>query len=821
MKYKHILIFLIFLFSISSNAQLDGVKICIDPGHGGHDAANDRRIELPNGLIFWESEGNLMTAYHEKELLESLGASVKMTRTENDDSDDISLSSRVAIANAFGADFFQSNHTNAGTSGVNYSLMLFKGTDNNPLWPDAKEMGAIASPNLQNLLRTTKNYNRGDYSFLGFNLGVLKNTNMPATLSEGSFHDLPLEGLRLKNTAYSQNYAWALTKSFCAYFNVDGFSTGRVGGIVIDRNTDDVINNLTVICNPGNKTYIGDDFYNGFYAIGGLDPGTYTLTFSRSGYFDMTETVTIEANKYIDLDLSLPLNNNGAPYVDFEIDGLPAGVGDELIFDASKCADDGMITKYEWSINDTIDIDTGKIIKHTFDADGDYTIKLTITDDELKTSTLSKTIQIKTTPPDIPVLLSVESFNDYKGATIKWKKSIQTSLKGYRLYYSTDLEKENIYLLADTNQLKPDMVEFTIDSISDSYIYNFWMTAVNIANFESEPSDVYGIMNYPFDENKKVLIVDGFKRRSSYPDPSHDFAASKYLQGLKDALGHVDVTTCLNEPVITGSIKLSDYEIVIWFLGDESTIDETFSSYEQNKVKDYLNAGGKLFVTGSEIGWDLDSKGSSVDKVFYHDYLKSNFISDGATGRAPARGISDSDFEGVTLHYGEVYVEDYPDVIEATGGAFNILNYNEGSISGIAYKGVFGSATTPGALVHVAFPIETVGNKWELKLFFERLLLFFDTTVGLSELSGNNFELNIDVYPTLVNNQIYLKSNLGNHNKFKVEVFDISGNKVKTTQLELMQNEIKNIQLSDLQKGVYILTIANDNGKRNYKFVKQ
>lgn len=821
MNYKYLFSLLILFFSFSINAQLDGIKICIDPGHGGHDPANDRRIELPYGLIFWESEGNLMTAYHEKQLLESLGASVKMTRTENDDSDDISLSSRVAIANAFGADYFHSNHTNAGSSGVNYSLVLFKGTDSNPLWTDAKEMGAITAPNLQNLLRTTRNYNRGDYSFLGFNLGVLKNTNMPATLSEGSFHDLPLEGLRLKNSAYSQNYAWALSKSFCKYFDVDGFTTGRVGGIVKDRNTNDVINNITVTCSPGGQTYIGDDFYNGFYAIGGLDPGTYTLTFSRSGYFDMTETITIEANKYIDVDLSLPLNNNGAPYVDFDIEGLPAGVGDELTFDASKCADDGLITKYEWTINDTISIDTGVIVNHTFDADGDYTIKLVITDDEMKTSTLSKTIQIKTTPPDIPVLLSVESFNDYKGASIKWKKSTKTSLKGYRLYYSTDLEKENIHLLADTNILKPDMVQFNIDSITDSYIYNFWMTAVNIADSESESSDVYGIMNYPFDVNKKLLIVDGFKRRSSYSKPSHDFAASKYLQALKDVNAHVDVTTCFNEPIITGDIKLEDYEIVLWFLGDESTVDETFSSYEQNKVKDFLNAGGKLFVTGSEIGWDIDYKGSSTDKDFYNNYLKARFISDGAIGRSPARGIVDSEFEGVTLHYGEVYVEDYPDVIEATEGAKNILYYNEGSIAGIAYKGNFGSGTETGAVVNIAFPLETVSNKWEIKLFIERLLLYFDTTVGTSEISGYQKDLKIKVYPTMAEDKVFIQSNLDNENEMEVKIFDINGNKIITSSLFIKQNEIMNISTSNLKNGIYIISIRVGDSSRSFKIVKQ
>ncbi|HHH52856.1 MAG TPA: PKD domain-containing protein, partial [Bacteroidetes bacterium] len=524
-----------------------------------------------------------------------------------------------------------------------------------PDWPDAKYMGSIMAPNLQDLLETTKYYNRGDLSFLGFNLGVLRNTNMPATLSEGSFHDVPAEGLRLKNSEYSKNYAWALAKSYCKYFNVDGFSTGRVGGIITDRSTGEVINNIEVTCQPGNKTYVGDEFYNGFYAIGELDPGTYTLTFSRSGYFDVQKTVVIKANKYTDVDVSLPLSNNGAPYVDFDVIGLPAAAHDTLIFDASKSVDDGQIIKYEWVFGDSIYLDTGKIVKFAFNADGEYPVKLTLTDDESNVSSLTKIVTIKTEEAKMPDLLSVEWINDFKGVKIKWKKISQKSLVGYRIYYNVNPFDKNLNILADTNLLKPDTTQFIVDSLGNENEYVFWIVGVNTAGDEGKPSDMYGVLHHPFHNNKKLLIVDGFDRIASYPNPSHTFTCTKYITGLLDAEGHVDVNSCANESIITGDIAMQDYDIVIWYLGDESTIDETFSAPEQNKVKDFLTAGGKMLVTGSEIGWDLDQKGSTTDKDFYHNYLKAAFVEDGATGRSPARGLSGTGFEGVTLHYGLVY----------------------------------------------------------------------------------------------------------------------------------------------------------------------
>ena len=819
MRYKYIFLVIFLFIGNISFGQLQGVKICIDPGHGGHNPANDRKVPLPHGIIFWESEGNLMTAFHERDLLESLGASVKMTRTANDDSDDISLSSRVAIANAFGADYFQSNHTNAG--GGTYSLVLFRGEDNSPAWPDAKAMGSIMAPNLQDLLETNRNYNRGDLSFLGFNLGVLRNTNMPATLSEGSFHDVPEEGLRLKNSEYSKNYAWALAKSFCKYFKVDGFSTGRVGGIVTDRSTGEVINNIEVKCEPGNKTYIGDEFYNGFYAIGELDPGTYTLTFSRSGYFDIEKTVNIKANRYTDINVSLPVSNNGAPYVDFDIKGLPAAAHDSLTFDASKSIDDGQIIKYEWVLGDSIYIDTGKIIKYAFNEDGDYPVTLTLTDNESNKSSLTKIVSIKTEEAKMPDLLSVEWINDFKGVKIKWRKITQKSLVGYRIYYNVNPFVESLNILADTNILKPDTTQFVIDSLGNENEYVFWIVGVNTAGSEGKPSDMYGVLHHPFHENKNVLVVDGFDRIASYTGKSHTFTATKYLTGLSDAEGHVDVNSCANESIVTGNINMDDYDIVIWYLGDESTVDETFSSPEQNKVKDYLNQGGKLFVTGSEIGWDLDEKGSSTDKTFYHNYLKASFVEDGSDGRAPAQGISGYAFEGVTLHYGVVYTEDYPDVLAPETGAESIMKYNQGSVAGIAYKGVFGSGSVPGAVVNIGFPLETVSNRYEIKVFMEKLLKYFDATTSTGDLFENINNNNFKVYPTIFHNSINLLPDINIKTPVKINIYNLNGKSAYSADMTISRGEKKEILLNTISNGIYILKISNENREWNYKILKQ
>lgn len=805
----------LFIFIFSLTAQLNGVKICLDPGHGGYDPANDRKIELPYGLIFWESVGNLMTANHAKELLTQLGADVKVTRTDNSDASDISLSARSTIANEFGADFFLSNHTNAGGGGNNYSLVLFKGEDNNPVWPLAKVFGSYLAPGLQDLLRTTNYHNRGDISFLAYNLGVLKNTNMPAALSEGSFHDLNEEAFRLKNSEYSRNYAWAISRAFCTYFNVSGFPTGRVGGIVTDRITGQVLNNIHAALNPGDHHYYGDEFYNGFYAIGDILPGSYQLSLSRSGYIPVTVQVNIEANKYSEIDITLPPDNNGTPYADFDILGLPAGAGDEVTFDAKKSADNVKIEKYEWNFGDGSAEDTGKLVKHIFAVDGTYNVNLKVTDNEQNSSSITRSVLIKTLPPESPVILSAQYNKSENKVTIKWKSLSQSGVVGYRIYYK-DQFSDNFQILADTNILKKNSFQFIFDGVQPDHQYSFKISALSRSGTESSTGNTYGVLLNSDINNKKILVIDGFHRRSSFTGATHDFTANTYIRGLYDADIFADVSSCSNESIISGDIDLNTFHAVIWYLGDESTSDETFTTAEQSKLKEYLNGGGKLFVTGSEIAWDLDYKGTASDKIFYHDYLKAIYLEDGTIGRSPAIGESTSEFSDIKLTYGVVYPEDFPDVVSATGGSHIIMKYNQGSSAGIAYKGTFADNSAIGAVVNIAFPLETVQDEEEIKQFFKKLMRYFDFTVSTDELNPDYQQYFI--YPNIFKERITVETKDPIEEKIHLKIFNISGQIVYHDSIQL--RESYEINTGSFKPGLYILKLTQNSKSVIYKLVK-
>lgn len=327
--------------------------------------------------------------------------------------------------------------------------------------------------------------------------------------------------------------------------------------------------------------------------------------------------------------------------------------------------------------------------------------------------------------PARPTLRGILSSDSNKGITAIWASA--GGATGYRLYYATSDFINDWQLAADESTLGENTTsvtltpsEFIVPPSGD--IYFFKLTAVN-ENGESAAGDIYGrSSNADGSGLPKILIVDGFDRNGSYTGLTHTFATD-YIKAIREN-GNYVFSTAANEAVADGGVSMSGYDMVFWFVGDESTNNETFSSYEQTKVKNYLEAGGKLFVTGSEIGWDLYNKGTSDDQSFYTNYFKANFAGDGGSGRAPATGTGD--FNGADMNFGQTYTEDYPDEITPRTGASAIMTYANSATGGIAYNGVFGSGSQDGALVYIAFPFETVSDYTQKATFMGKVLDYFN-----------------------------------------------------------------------------------------------
>ena len=184
---------------------------------------------------------------------------------------------------------------------------------------------------------------------------------------------------------------------------------------------------------------------------------------------------------------------------------------------------------------------------------------------------------------------------------------------------------------------------------------------------DAESSDVYGTAGSDW------LVVDGFDRifGGSWDLPSHDFAAR-----VGQTLAFSAVS---NESVAEGIVDLGAYDNVIWLLGDESTADRTFDDRERTAIEGFLAGGGRLVVSGSEVGYATDG--------WLTTELHADFASDDA---------GTDTVEGWTL--GVTYPEDFPDVL--TGDA-TLWRYASGGSAAVSWEG---------QIVVVGFALETLDD---------------------------------------------------------------------------------------------------------------
>lgn len=158
------------------------VKIFIDPGHGGSDAG-----AVGNGLQ--EKDITLSIARQIRSFLlnEYEGVQIRMSR-DNDST--VSLSARTNAANNWNADFYLSIHVNAG-GGTGFESFIYPGVGT----PTITYQNGIH----KEVINETGFNDRGKKNA---NFHVLRETIMPALLTESGFIDTVADANQLKDSIF-------------------------------------------------------------------------------------------------------------------------------------------------------------------------------------------------------------------------------------------------------------------------------------------------------------------------------------------------------------------------------------------------------------------------------------------------------------------------------------------------------------------------------------------------------------------------------------------------------------------------------------------
>ncbi|MEI9959740.1 MAG: fibronectin type III domain-containing protein [Limisphaerales bacterium] len=299
-----------------------------------------------------------------------------------------------------------------------------------------------------------------------------------------------------------------------------------------------------------------------------------------------------------------------------------------------------------------------------------------------------------------------------------------------------------------------NVTNFTIAGLTVGVDYYFRVAAAN-AGGESFPSAVVGCRQPMFGDSPKVLFVNAFDRFDRTTNLKQNLVAQHYVppgptggtervlprrinsfdyvvqHGKAVSAAGLAFDSCQHIAITNDLVMLTNYSVVIWACGNESTVNESFSSAEQTTVAAFLAGGGSLFVSGSEIAWDLDHSGTATDKNFIHNQLHAAYAADSSgvwgfnavnssifTDDAP--GIFDDGSKGI-------YLVGYPDVLTPTGvGATAGINYSNVSsgTAGIVYNGAAGG----GKVVYLGFPFETILDTGVRNAYMASALNFFDAS---------------------------------------------------------------------------------------------
>ncbi|OZC03505.1 Ig-like domain-containing protein [Rubricoccus marinus] len=308
---------------------LSDFSIFLDPGHSqnenvGFAGYSEARKTLRVGLAL-------------KDMLETrtdIGG-VFMSRTTDQES--VSLSQRTTTANASGADYFHSIHSNAAGPTTNYLFVLWaqlpNGNEPNAPYAGGRQMAETMGPNFAEAMRIGTRGTNGGFGECDFygagSCGngvkgsrnfVQRNSLMPSTLSEAGFHTSTTQNPRNMNADWkvleAQSMFWAILEYNGLTRTPDRIATG----IITDGESGIPVNGATV--EIAGRSYTTDTYeslfnqyssdpdllHNGFYYLPDMPAGTHAVTITAPGYRTATGQIAMLEGEFSFFDAELTSN---------------------------------------------------------------------------------------------------------------------------------------------------------------------------------------------------------------------------------------------------------------------------------------------------------------------------------------------------------------------------------------------------------------------------------------------------------------------------------------------------------------------------------
>lgn len=239
----------------------------------------------------------------------------------------------------------------------------------------------------------------------------------------------------------------------------------------------------------------------------------------------------------------------------------------------------------------------------------------------------------------------------------------------------------------------------------------YWaVTAVNEAG-ESLRSPTVVARSAP-EGSVRTLWVNGVDREiKTVDDPNsvRDYARIWGPAVVAVGGGSGFIASATDDAVGLGLVSLENFEAVVWSVGQTSTRDGSLGAEDRAAIAAYLDAGGALIVSGSEIGWDTIDYATDDSDLFLPEVLGVHYVSDDAESKE-VEGVGPLGPVGI-LAFGECdsdsYCVEWPDVVEVEAGVPGevVLTY-AGTDSAAAVATEVGDSQ----VAFFGFPLESIAD---------------------------------------------------------------------------------------------------------------
>ncbi len=194
-----------------------------------------------------------------------------------------------------------------------------------------------------------------------------------------------------------------------------------------------------------------------------------------------------------------------------------------------------------------------------------------------------------------------------------------------------------------------------------------------------------------------------------------------YFQQALDGLDYLYHTHTIRDLSETGDVPTADdlrpYDIVIW----SSPTDSPGYIGAWKALAEYLDGGGRLFLSGQNVGY-WDDGGTLVFRAFqYRQYLKAKYLND-YSGSRSVEGVAGDIFDGLSLsiegHDG-ANNQSGPDEIAVTDAdyAASVMTYKDGGGGGQRV-----GRCLPYRAVYLAFGFEAIAKEDARRQVMERVI---------------------------------------------------------------------------------------------------